>query len=116
MHKAIETTAADSPARQLALLGILLQALHVLFGITALIGVLINHVQIEQARGTVYYSQLRWQIVTFWSGLIAYATATWLWMAEGLTWPWTLAVLFCLYRVGCSVWFWASRQGVCRVI
>lgn len=105
-----------SRARQLALLGILLQALHILFGITAVIGVLIAHVQLERASGSVYHSQIRWQIITFWTGLFAYALAAILWLRLGITWPVWLAFIYTVYRIGSSIWFWSARQSVNRII
>jgi len=41
-----------------------------LFGVTALIGVIVAHVKRDDARGTVYESHLTWQIRTFWWGLL----------------------------------------------
>lgn len=41
-----------------------------LFGVTALIGVIIAHVKRDDARGTVYESHLTWLIRTFWWGLL----------------------------------------------
>ena len=41
-----------------------------LFGVTALIGVIVAHVKRDDARGTVYESHLTWLIRTFWLGLL----------------------------------------------
>ena len=110
-----EYTESASRARQLALLGILLQALHILFGITAVIGVLIAHVQLERASGSVYHSQIRWQIITFWTGLFAYVLAAILWLRLGIAWPAWLAFFYTVYRIGSSIWFWSARQSVNRI-
>ena len=70
-------------ARRLALLGMLLLALHPLFGITAVIGVLINHMQAPITETTVYESHRRWQLGIFWLALAAYALAAWWWYESG---------------------------------
>jgi uncharacterized membrane protein len=109
-------TESANRARQLALLGILLQALYVLFGITAIIGVLIAHVQLERASGSIYHSQIRWQIITFWTGLFAYFLAAILWLRLGIAWPAWLAFIYTVYRIGSSIWFWSARQPANRII
>jgi len=47
-----------------------LQALSFLWGITAIVGVVINYVKRDDARGTLYESHFEWQIRTFWWGLL----------------------------------------------
>jgi len=47
-----------------------LQAIGYFVGITALIGVIIAHVKIGDARGTWLESHFRWQIRTFWYSLL----------------------------------------------
>lgn len=47
-----------------------LQALFFLTAITPVIGVVINYVRQEEAQGTLYESHFRWQIRTFWYGLL----------------------------------------------
>jgi uncharacterized membrane protein len=47
-----------------------LQALSFMFGVTALVGLIINYVKREDALGTVYQSHFDWQIRTFWWGLL----------------------------------------------
>jgi uncharacterized membrane protein len=46
-----------------------LQALAFINGITAIIGVIINYVRLDDVRGTWLESHYRWQIQTFWYGL-----------------------------------------------
>jgi len=48
----------------------ILQALSFMFGVTALVGLIINYVKREDAVGTVYQSHFDWQIRTFWWGLL----------------------------------------------
>jgi len=107
---------ATESARQLTLLGILLQCLHVLFGVTAIIGVLIAHSKQPSTTGTVYHSQLRWQIITFWFGLLAYAVSSYLWITQSITWPAALAFAFVLYRLITSVVFWQQARPLERLI
>ncbi len=47
-----------------------LQALSFFFGITALIAVIINYVKRSDVAGTFLESHFRWQIRTFWYGLL----------------------------------------------
>jgi uncharacterized membrane protein len=48
----------------------ILQALSFMYGVTALVGLIINYVKREDAVGTVYQSHFDWQIRTFWWGLL----------------------------------------------
>jgi uncharacterized membrane protein len=47
-----------------------LQALSFLWGVTAIIGIVINYVKRDDAVGTIYESHFDWQIRTFWWGLL----------------------------------------------
>ena len=47
----------------------LCQALSFLFGITAIVGVIINYLRFDEAKNTWLESHLVWQIRTFWIGL-----------------------------------------------
>jgi len=103
-------------SRNLALLGILLQSFYVLFGITAVIGVLISHSKLSSTIGTIYHSQLRWQIITFWTGLLVYAVSIYLWLTQSITWPIVLAFVFVLYRLVVSVFYWRQTRAIDRLI
>ena len=48
----------------------ILYALSYFTGITALIGIIINYVKQEEVAGTWLESHFRWQIRTFWFGLL----------------------------------------------
>ncbi|MFK7890734.1 MAG: hypothetical protein AB8B63_07945 [Granulosicoccus sp.] len=104
-----------SKARSLALLGMLLQAMHAMFGITAIIGVLIAHVNLAATRETVYYSHLRWQIATFWYALAGYAAAVWLWLEYGTGWPVIIPALFVVYRLLVNLYYWRSQRQIVRI-
>jgi uncharacterized membrane protein len=47
-----------------------LYALSYFAGITAIVGIIINYVKKEEAAGTWLESHFRWQIRTFWFGLL----------------------------------------------
>ena len=107
---------SDSPARRLVILGILLQTLHVLFGFTAIMGMLINHMLIERSQDTVYHSQLRWQLVIFWVSAALYAIAFLLWSKLGIVWPAVLVLLFTFYRIGVCAYYCMIDQPIQRII
>ena len=49
-----------------------LQATSFLFGITAIVGVVINYVKREEVIGTWLESHFKWQIRTFWWGFLGF--------------------------------------------
>ncbi|MGO1691948.1 MAG: DUF4870 family protein [Marinobacter sp.] len=69
--KANELSRRSDPARNLAVVVYILQGLSFfLGGITGLVGVIINYVKQDDVRGTWVESHFRWQIRTFWIGLL----------------------------------------------
>jgi uncharacterized membrane protein len=73
----------------------LLAASLVLGGITAVIAVIVNYVKLDDVRGTWLESHFRWQIRTFWWGL--------LWLAVGvLTF---LIVIGWFVLIAAAIWF-----------
>jgi uncharacterized membrane protein len=78
----------------------LLQALSFLWGITAIIGVIVNYVKRDDARGTVYESHFDWQIRTFWWGLLWGVVGVLLIIALGLGFlVMFVAWIWAIYRV-----------------
>jgi uncharacterized membrane protein len=77
-----------------------LQALSFLWGVTAIVGVVINYIKREDARGTVYESHFDWQIRTFWWGL--------LWGVIGLL----LAIVLVGFVVMFVAWIWMIYRVV----
>ena len=71
-----------------------LQALSFIWGLPAIVGVIINYIKREDARGTVYESHVEWQIRTFWWGL--------LWVVLGVL----LAVVLVGFVVMFVAWIW----------
>ena len=86
--------------KQLTLVVYVLQALSFAFGITAIIGLVINYVKRDEAAGTVYQSHFDWQIRTFWWGL--------LWTVVGIV----LSFLLVGFAVLFVVWVWAIYREV----
>ena len=78
-----------------------LQALSFLWGVTSIIGLVINYVKREDAAGTVYESHFDWQIRSFWWGLV--------WTVIG-------AVLVFAFGLGFIVLFAAWVWMIYRVI
>lgn len=99
--------------RQIALLGILLLALHVVYGITAIIGMLINHTLGTRVRAP-YDTHIRWQLATFWVAAFGYLGAIHLWMNDGQRWPLALVALWTLYRIASNVWYWLRARPIER--
>jgi uncharacterized membrane protein len=78
-----------------------LQALSFAFGVTALVGLIINYVKRDDVAGTLYESHFNWQIRTFWWGLLWGVLGFILIFAFGLG----LVVLF-------VAWVWAIYRVV----
>jgi uncharacterized membrane protein len=97
--------AAKSPEelaglKNIALVVYILQALSFLWGVTAIVGVIINYVKREDARGTIYESHFDWQIRTFWWGL--------LWAIIGVV----LAIALVGFAILFVAWIWAIYRVV----
>lgn len=105
---------AKDNARRLTLFGMLLQILHVLFGVTALLGIIITQTHKHTTAGSVYESHLRWQFVTFWMGLAGYVPAFYLWITQST--PWLVVAVFILvaYRIIVSCNAWARHRPIDR--
>lgn len=101
-------------ARGIILVGVLLQSLHILFGITGIIAALVAMTNGERTEGTLYESHRRWQIMTFWVGLGGYAIALWLWSAYDYSWPLIVVFSYIMYRVLTSLVYWLSEQPLNR--
>ena len=78
-----------------------LQALSFMFGLTAVVGLIINYVKRDDVAGTVYQSHFDWQIRTFWWGLLWSVLGFILILALGLG----LVILF-------AAWVWAVYRVV----
>ena len=87
--------------KQLSMVVYVLQALSFFFGLTAIIGVVINYVKKDEATGTVYESHFNWQIRSFWWGL--------LWSVLGFILIFALGLGFLVLFVA---WIWAIYRVV----
>jgi len=106
----------ENSAKKLVVLGLLLQALHVLFGFTAIMGMFINHMLIDQSKNTVYHSQIRWQLVTFWLCAVLYFLSFLAWHNTGALWPAATVLLFSCYRIGISIYYCMVAEPIERFI
>jgi len=106
----------EQKARQLVLLGMLLQGLHILFGITAIIGVLVAHTTINRTSGTVYHSQLRWQIATFWLALAGYAGGLYLWTVKQYPYLMYAVLAWVIYRLTIGLYCWRREIAINRIL
>ena len=101
-------TVVDQPGPQdveglktIALVVYVLQALSLFWGITAVIGVIIDYVKLDDARGTWVENHLRWQIRTFWWALF--------WSVIGFALIWVFGLGFLVLAV---VYFWTIYRVV----
>lgn len=63
----------DEPTRSAKTLTTIIYALYAasfLVGITAIVAIVMNYVKREDMQGTLFESHFRWQIRTFWFGLL----------------------------------------------
>jgi uncharacterized membrane protein len=86
--------------KQITMVVYVLQALSFFFGLTAIVGVVINYVKKDDAAGTLYESHFDWQIRTFWWGL--------LWAVIGFV----LAFVLIGFAVMFVAWVWAVYRVV----
>jgi uncharacterized membrane protein len=93
---ATKTADEMTSLKNIAMVVYVLQALSIFWGVTALVGVIIDYVKREDAIGTVYESHFTWQIRTFWWFLLwsVVGVAT-IWFGVGfvvlfVAWVWAL--------------------------
>ncbi|WP_417543883.1 DUF4870 family protein [Marinobacter sp.] len=90
-----ELSRRSDPVRNLAVLVYILQGLSFfLGGVTGLVGVIINYVKLDDVAGTWVEPHFRWQIRTFWIGL--------LWSVIGVVTTFIIIGWFIL--LGISIW------------
>ncbi|MFP3977702.1 MULTISPECIES: DUF4870 family protein [Marinobacter] len=93
--EANEVSRRSDPARNLAVVVYILQGLSFfLGGITGLVGVIINYVKLDDVRNTWVEPHFRWQIRTFWLGL--------LWTVIGVVTSFIIVGWFIL--MGAAIW------------
>jgi uncharacterized membrane protein len=101
----------DPAARQLTLITYVLYGLSMFVGVTAIVAIIINHLKLDDLRGTLYESHLRWQIRTFWWGL--------LWSCVGMVLVWAFGLgllilgalwIWLIYRMVKGILNWTERK------
>lgn len=90
---------AHMDERRFILLGVLLQALHVLFGVTAFFGLFLNVTRLAKLENEVWQEHCRWQITTFWLGALLYAVTLFIGFSQGMWWPFIIAAMWVSYRI-----------------
>jgi uncharacterized membrane protein len=97
MEKTAEQLAS---LKQVTMVVYVLQALSFAFGVTAVVGLVINYVKRDETVGTLYESHFNWQIRTFWWGLV--------WTIVGIV----LSMIVIGVAVLFVVWIWAIYRVV----
>ncbi len=77
---------------------------------------IISTTGLKTVENTIYHSHLKWQIATFWIGLVAYGIAFFIWQKFGLSWPIVAAFLFVAYRVLTNIKSWTTEEPLNRVM
>lgn len=105
-HHEVSTVVASKTAEKLASLKTLtlvvyiLQAFSFAWGVTAVVGLIINLVKRDEVRGTVFESHFDWQIKSFWWGLF--------WLVAGMV----LALFMVGFVVLLVAWIWMIYRVV----
>jgi uncharacterized membrane protein len=90
----------EESLRGLTMFVYLMQALGFLFGLTWIVGVIVNYVRKGEVAGSWLESHFRWQIRTFWFGLLWALVGTLLLVVFGLGYVvWLVAWIWAIYRV-----------------
>lgn len=69
MNEETITVDLSRDAKKMATIVYALQAVSFIFGLTAIVGIILNYLKAEQVKGTFVESHFRWQRRTFWFGL-----------------------------------------------
>jgi uncharacterized membrane protein len=65
-----ELATADESAKKLTTVIYALYAISLFIGITAIAAIIMNYLKKDDVAGTIYESHFRWQIRSFWFGLL----------------------------------------------
>lgn len=76
-----------------------LYALSLFLGVTAVVAIVLNYIKLEEVKGSWLESHFRWQIRTFWWGLLWFVVgaATWVILVGWLVWG--VAFVWFIYRI-----------------
>ena len=86
----------EQAARRLTAVLYALYAASFLFGITALVAIIVNYVKRDDVAGTFLDSHFRWQIRTFWFGLLWLAVG---WLTFILLVGWLVLATNCVWLI-----------------
>jgi len=111
----IDTQASDEDDRRFAILGVILQALHVLFGVTAILGMYLTLARMPKVNSALWREHYRWQLATFWAGAALYAVTVFIGWKFGQWWPFVLAAMWVSYRIFSSAIGVATRKPIPRL-
>ena len=94
--------ASDEKLASLKTLAMVIYALYAVslfFGVTAVIAIVLNYIKREDVQGTWLESHFRWQISTFWWGLLwlIVGAITWIILIGWLVWG--VAGIWFIYRI-----------------
>jgi len=70
MNPIVETGRANNNLKQLTLIIYILYLLSAFVGVTALAAIIINYLKRDEVAGTYLETHFRWQMRTFWFGLL----------------------------------------------
>lgn len=105
---------AEDEERRFVLLGVLLQTLHILFGVTALLGMFLTLGRLPSITSTVWREHCRWQITTFWVGAALYTITLIIGFWFESWWPFVLAAMWVTYRIVTSAIGVATNNPIHR--
>ena len=91
--------ADEKSLKTLTMVVYLLQALGFFGGITWIVAVIINYVKLDEVKGTWLESHFRWQIRTFWWGLLLGVIGTVLLLILVGYLIWVAAAIWIIYRI-----------------
>lgn len=76
-----------------------LYALSLFSGVTAIVAIVLNYIKLDESKGSWLESHFRWQIRTFWWGLLWFVigAATWFILVGWLVWG--VAFVWFVYRI-----------------
>jgi uncharacterized membrane protein len=89
-----EETAQLNSINKVTIMVYILQAIALFTVLPMIIAVIVNYVKLDEARGTRFESHFRWQIRTFWFGLLFYVIAA------------ILHVVLIGFVIGAITWLW----------
>jgi len=102
--------------KRFILLGVWLQVLHALFGVTAFFGMFLNVSRLPKLESDIWQDHCRWQITTFWVGALLYAVTIAIGISKGIWWPFVLAAMWVSYRIISSAVGVATHSKVPRIL